>query len=83
MEIHRHTYYGLIHHGIKSLLVERIGHFTEMEYHQYLSVITGKSSCFSISDDELRNTVDNLRQEGYLEDIKGLIPKAELMSLER
>ncbi|MGF1743122.1 regulatory protein GemA [Vibrio profundum] len=83
MEIHRHTYYGLIHHGIKSLLVERIGHFTEMEYHQYLSVITGKSSCFSMSDDELRNTVDNLRQEGYLEDIKGLIPKADLMSLER
>ena len=36
-----------------------------------------------MSDDELRNTVDNLRQEGYLEDIKGLIPKADLMSLER
>ncbi|MCW8334350.1 hypothetical protein J4N42_05635 [Vibrio sp. SCSIO 43135] len=77
MEVQRHTYYGLIHHGIKSLLVDRIGHFTEMEYHEYLALMTGKSSCFAMSNDELINTVDNLRNEGYLEDFKGQIPKLE------
>ncbi|WP_070965226.1 hypothetical protein [Vibrio sonorensis] len=74
MEIHRHTYYRLIHHGIKSLLVDRLGHFTECEYHEYLCLMTGKSSCFSMSDDELVLTVDNLKEEGYLEDIKRTIP---------
>ncbi len=77
MELHRHTYYHLIHHGIKSLLVDRIGHFTEMEYHQYLNLMTGKSSCFSMSDDELATTVECLRNEGYLEDLKRLIPQIE------
>ena len=70
MEIQRHTYYRLIHHGIKSLLVDRIGHFTEFEYHQYLWLMTGKSSCFAMSDEELQLTVDNLKNEGYLEDCK-------------
>ncbi|NOH81597.1 hypothetical protein F0231_17805 [Vibrio sp. RE86] len=73
MEVQRHTYYRLIHHGIKSLLVDRIGHFTELEYHEYLNGMTGKSSCFAMSDDELRFAVDNLRSEGYLEDWKKLI----------
>lgn len=83
MDIHRHTYYGLIHHGIKTLLVDRVGHFTEMEYHQYLSLMTGKSSCFSMSDDELKGAVDNLRNEGYLEDMKSLIPRLEATHFER
>ncbi|WP_047043639.1 hypothetical protein [Vibrio mexicanus] len=83
MDIHRHTYYGLIHHGIKSLLVDRVGHFTELDYHEYLSLMTGKSSCFSMSNEELQLTVDNLKSEGYLEDLKRLIPKLEESSLER
>ncbi len=83
MDIHRHTYYGLIHHGIKSLLVDRVGHFTELDYHEYLSLMTGKSSCFSMSNEELQVTVDNLKSEGYLEDLKRLIPKLEESSLER
>lgn len=70
MEIQRHTYYRLIHHGIKSLLVDRVGHFTELEYHQYLGLMTGKSSCFAMTDEELQLTVENLKSEGYLEDCK-------------
>ncbi|RJX70163.1 hypothetical protein DZ860_13480 [Vibrio sinensis] len=77
MDIHRHTYYRLIHHGVKSLMVDRIGHFSEMEYHEYLQSMTGKSSCFSMSNDELQITVSNLRSEGYLEDMKRLIPRYE------
>ncbi|EED24695.1 conserved hypothetical protein [Vibrio sp. 16] len=41
-----------------------------MEYHEYLNLMTGKSSCFAMSDEELESTVDNLRNEGYLEDWK-------------
>lgn len=74
MEMKRHTYYHLIHHGIKCLLVDRIGHFTEPEYHQYLNVMTGKSSCFSMSNEELIGTVNALRDEGYLEELKTTIP---------
>ncbi|AUI86393.1 hypothetical protein BS333_08340 [Vibrio azureus] len=73
MTIHRHTYYGLIHHGIKALLLDRVGHYTEEEYHQYLNLMTGKSTCFTMSYDELEATVDNLLHEGYLEDVKSLI----------
>ncbi|WP_260259212.1 regulatory protein GemA [Vibrio intestinalis] len=75
MELERQTYYHLIHLGVKSLLVDRMGHFNEDEYHQTLNVMTGKSSCFSMSDDELIGTVDNLRDEGYLEEVKSMIPK--------
>ncbi|KII75602.1 hypothetical protein [Vibrio renipiscarius] len=74
MEMKRHSYYHLIHHGIKTLLVDRIGHFTELEYHQYLNMMTGKSTCFSMSNDELVNAVNSLREEGYLEDLKSSIP---------
>ena len=80
MELHRHTYYRLIHHGIKCLLVDRIGHFTENEYHDYLNHMTGKSSCFAMSNEELRVTVSNLKEEGYLEDIKPLISSLEIYS---
>ncbi|UPQ86956.1 hypothetical protein [Vibrio sinaloensis] len=73
MEVQRHTYYRLIHAGIKSLLVDRVGHFTELEYHQYLNGMTGKSSCFSMSDEELLFTVESLRDEGYLEDYKRIM----------
>ncbi|MBW3694760.1 hypothetical protein EK599_03580 [Vibrio sp. T187] len=75
MTLQRHTYYGLIHHGIKSLLLDRVGHFTEAEYHQYLDLTTGKSTCFAMSEEELELTLDNLKSEGYLEDIKSLIPR--------
>ncbi|MDN3698147.1 MULTISPECIES: hypothetical protein [Vibrio] len=81
MTVQRHTYYGLIHHGIKALLLDRIGHFTESEYHQYLDLMTGKSSCFAMSCEELHSTVENLRSEGYLEDIKGLIPQFQSTSM--
>ena len=67
MEMSRHTYYRLIHHGIKSLLKERLGHFTEVEYHEYLNGITGKSCCFSMSDEELEFTLTSLQNEGYIE----------------
>lgn len=80
MEIHRHTYYRLIHHGIKSLLVDRIGHFTEHEYHDYLNYMTGKSSCFAMTNEELEVAVTNLKNEGYLEDIKPLIRHLEMHS---
>ncbi|TOL96289.1 hypothetical protein CGH88_08240 [Vibrio parahaemolyticus] len=73
MLLHRHTYYGLIHNGIKALLLDRIGRYTEEEYHQYLSLMTGKSTCFTMTHEELEATVDNLLREGYLEDVKSLI----------
>ncbi|MEF1269826.1 hypothetical protein QTO03_07145 [Vibrio campbellii] len=75
MMLPRHTYYGLSHHGIKTLLLDRVGHYTEEEYHQYLNLMTGKSTCFTMSHDELEATVDNLLREGYLEDVKTLITR--------
>lgn len=74
MEHHRHTYYRLIHHGIKTLVQDRFGHYSELEYHEYLNVMTGKSSCFVMSDEELLFTVESLREEGYLEDFKRQLP---------
>ncbi len=73
MTLHRQTYYGLIHHGIRALLMDRVGHFTEQEYHEYLGMITGKTTCFSMTDEELEVTLANLKSEGYLEDMKALI----------
>ena len=75
MMLHRHTYYGLIHHGVKTLLLDRVGHYTEEEYHHYLNLMTGKSTCFTMSHDELEATVDNLLREGYLEDVKTFITR--------
>ncbi|WP_428798329.1 hypothetical protein [Vibrio kasasachensis] len=72
--MNRHAYYDLIHHGIKSLLTDRMGQFSEPEYPQYLSLIIGKDSCSSMSDEELITAVDSLRSEGYLEDMKAFIP---------
>lgn len=71
----RDTYRSLIHHGIKALLLDRIGHYSENEYHQYLNLMTGKSSCGIMTNDELAATVDNLLCEGYLEDVKTRIPQ--------
>ncbi|MGP8307651.1 hypothetical protein [Vibrio sp. YIC-376] len=71
----RQTYHRLIHHGVKALLLDRVGYYTEEKYHQYLSLMTGKTSCFSMSDEELAATVDNLLGEGYLEEVKTRIPK--------
>ena len=72
--MNRHTYYGLIHHGIECLLIDRLGQFNELEFPQYLSLIIGKESCSAMSDDELVSAVDSLRCEGYLEEMKASIP---------
>ncbi|MGR5069123.1 MULTISPECIES: hypothetical protein [Vibrio] len=73
MLLHRHTYYRLIHHGIKALLLDRVGHFTEERYHQYLLMTTGKSSCFTLSLEELESTVEALISSGYLDDVSDVI----------
>ncbi|MDE1242143.1 hypothetical protein [Vibrio aestuarianus] len=83
MDMHRNTYYDLIHYGIKELVIDRIGHFSEVEYHQYLGLITGKESCISMTNEELLITVANLKSEGYLEDMKHGIPQLEPSSWER
>ncbi len=80
MDSYRHTYYRLIHHGMKSLLVDRMGQFTELAYHEYLYMITGKSNCFSMTDDELKSTLCDLKNEGYLEDIKNQITHLPVFS---
>lgn len=51
MTMQRHIYYSLIHHGIETLLQERMGYFDEAAYHRTLRTMTGKSSCFNLSDD--------------------------------
>ncbi len=66
MDINRHTYYGLIHDGIKELVVERFGHYSEQEYHQILNSMTGKADCFLMSNEELAHTLEHLKTEGYL-----------------
>lgn len=48
MTMQRHIYYSLIHHGIETLLQERMGYFDEAAYHRTLRTMTGKSSCFLI-----------------------------------
>ncbi|WP_244204644.1 hypothetical protein [Vibrio rhodolitus] len=72
--MNRSTYYNLIHHGIESMLTDRFGHFSEPQFPEYLSALSGKESCLAMSDEELMSAVDNLRCEGYLEDIKSSIP---------
>ncbi len=66
MDINRHMYYGLIQDGVKELVVERLGHYSEQEYHQVLVGMTGKSDCFMMSNQELACTIENLKNEGYL-----------------
>ncbi len=43
MTLQRHTYYGLIHHGIKTLLIDRVGHFTQREYQEYVENLSIKA----------------------------------------
>ncbi|WP_117234586.1 hypothetical protein [Vibrio maerlii] len=74
MHSQRQTYYNLIHHGIQELLMDRLGHYSENEYHQYLDMLSGKSSCFAMNLEELKTTLSMLESEGYLEDVKSLIP---------
>ncbi len=66
MDINRHAYYGLIQDGVKELVVERLGHYSEQEYHQILTSMTGKSDCFMMSNQELEYTLEHLKNEGYL-----------------
>ena len=42
--------------------------------------MTGKSSCFAMTNEELEVAVTNLKNEGYLEDIKPLIRRLEMHS---
>lgn len=81
MGLHRRTYYGLIHHGFKALLLDRLGHYSDDEYHHYLGLTTGKTTCFAMTDDELAITVENLRCEGYLEDMKRVVAQYQTGSM--
>lgn len=83
MTMQRHIYYSLIHHGIETLLQDRMGYFDEAAYHRTLRTMTGKSSCFNLSDDELDLLVENLMAEGYLEDMKHAIPTLENQHCDR
>lgn len=66
MTMQRHCYYSLIHQGIEALLQERYAASDNAAYHQALHHMTGKSSCFNLSDNELEQLVENLSNEGYL-----------------
>ncbi len=68
MKINRHAYYGLVHKGVKALLIDRMGFFDEDEYRNYLGITTGKTSCKALTDDQLRAVVRQLKQDGYLDD---------------
>lgn len=72
MTMQRHCYYTLIHQGIETLLQERFGASDNSAYHQTLRDMTGKSSCFNLSDDELEQLVENLSNEGYLHNAQAL-----------
>ncbi len=63
----RNAMYGLVHKGIKELLIHRMGFFDEDEYRNHLSLRTGKASCKELSNHQLRQLIDCLKQEGYLQ----------------
>ena len=68
MKINRHAYYGLVHKGVKALLNDRLGFYDDDEYRNYLGIQTGQTSCNNLSDGALRQLVEELKQQGYLED---------------
>lgn len=68
MKINRHAYYGLVHKGVKALLNDRLGFYDDDEYRNYLGIKTGQTSCKNLSDGALRQLVEELKQQGYLED---------------
>lgn len=68
MKINRHAYYGLVHKGVKALLNDRLGFYDDDEYRNYLGIQTGQTSCKNLSDGALRQLVEELKQQGYLED---------------
>ncbi|CAK1712575.1 Regulatory protein GemA [Vibrio crassostreae] len=68
MKINRHAYYGLVHKGVKALLNDRLGFYDDDEYRNYLGIQTGQTSCKNLSDGVLRQLVEELKQQGYLED---------------
>ncbi|MEZ8447004.1 regulatory protein GemA [Vibrio splendidus] len=68
MKINRHAYYGLVHKGVKALLKDRLGFYDDDEYRNYLGIQTGQTSCKNLSDGALRQLVEELKQQGYLED---------------
>lgn len=66
--MNRNAMYGLVHKGIKALLTARMGFFDDDEYRNHLSLRTGgKTSCKTMSDGELRQLVDALKSEGFLD----------------
>lgn len=68
MKINRHAYYGLVHKGVKALLLDRMGFYDEDEYRNYLGIKTGLTSCKDLSDESLRQLVHELKQQGFLAD---------------
>ncbi|CAK1992805.1 Regulatory protein GemA [Vibrio crassostreae] len=68
MKINRQAYYGLVHKGVKALLNDRLGFYDDDEYRNYLGIQTGQTSCKNLSDGALRQLVEELKQQGYLED---------------
>ncbi len=70
MKLKRHTYYGLIHKGVKALLLERFGFYNDDEYRNYLGLLMGKTSCKAMTDAELNHLIEHLKGEGFLENVK-------------
>ncbi|KKP11484.1 hypothetical protein VS84_02318 [Vibrio cholerae] len=48
---------------------DRMGYYSALDYQQTLYGMTGKSSCLTMSDDELASTLEALRSEGYLHEL--------------
>ncbi|TQP23378.1 hypothetical protein FLL94_13440 [Vibrio cholerae] len=69
MELQRHHCYDLIHIGMRELLEDRMGYYSALDYQQTLYGMTGKSSCLTMSDDELASTLEALKSEGYLHEL--------------
>lgn len=66
VDINRNKYYGMIHKGVQALLKDRMGFCDDDEYRNYLGMTVGKTSCKAMTDAELRQLVECLKQEGYL-----------------
>ncbi len=65
--INRKGYYGMIHKGVHALLNDRMGFCDDDEYRNWLSINTGKTSCTTMSDEELVSIVKQLREAGYIQ----------------
>lgn len=64
--INRNGHYAMIHKGVNALLKDRMGFSDDDEYRNWLAITTGKTSCKSLTDDELIVVVKQLRESGYI-----------------